>query len=321
MGTTTLAILAGLVYTLFKLLAEWRSGGLGGIKRHWQQGLSSTLAVACCVWGLLFGYHLFFRVPDHIYQEASTNRARLRPISGVIPVPTLFNSETLNRLGIAHQKLKLVFKEPDQFSVVAKRVISDEMQRMHDFLIDVGFDLSAEVPPLRIHAGGAVGMSWESPGTVYDEQLFVPTDGISDAETIRNLYALWVFRRMFRSAPFSPLGGGTFHANYNHLEVMSSLYSCYYRSGLANRNVCPHDWSGSSWMKAIWNIRQRYGREFTDSAMLFTVKAWGSFYRAEPTFDAFFKDRFLKGVSVLSYDVKLLADIEKILHDHGLGIQ
>src|ERR1039458_7279643 len=82
---------------------------------------------------------------------------------------------------------------------------------------------------------------------------FVPVLDSSDA--------LWVFRRMFGLAPFSPLGGGTFHANYNHLEVMSSLYSCYYRSGLANRNVCPHDWSGSSWMKAIWNIRQRRSAE------------------------------------------------------------
>ena|ERR1035437_1537412 len=319
MGTTTLAILGSLLYPLSEIVAELRSGGLSGMKRHWRERLRNTLAVAGCLWSLLFGYHLLYKVPEQINQEARTNGARLQLINGLIPVPALSNAKPSNRPEVAHKQLKLIFKGPDRFSVAARREISDQMQRMYEYLLDAGFELAADVPPLRTRAGRAVAMSWQSPGTVYDEQLFVPATGIADPDTIKDIYALWVFRRMFRSEPFSQFGGSISDANYNHLEAMASMYSCYYRSGLANRNVCAHDWSGAAWLKAIWNVRQKYGREFTDSVMLYTVKSWDPYNKPQPTFDAFFAPRFLKGVSVLSYDTKLRAGIEKILHDHNLG--
>jgi hypothetical protein len=317
MGTTTLAILGSLLYPLSDVVAELRSGGLSGMKRHWRERLRNTLAVACCWWSLLFGYHLLYKVPEQINQDARTNKARLQLIDGLIPLPALSNARASNRPDVAHKRLKLLFRGPDQFSLAARQRISDQMQRMYECLVDAGFEPTPEVPPLRIKAGGAVAMSWQSPGTVYDEQLFVPANGMADSEAIRNIYALWVFRRMFRSHPFG--SGEISDINYQHLEVMASMYLCYYRSVLADRNVCAHDWSGSAWLKAIWDIRQKYGREFTDSVMLITVKSWDPYNKPQPTFGAFFMPRFLKGVSVLSYDTKLSASIENILHRHNIG--
>src|ERR1035437_6533151 len=184
MGTTTLAILGGLLYPLLDIFAKLRSGGFSGMKRHWREWFRTSLAVAFCLWILLFGYHLFCKLPRQIYQEAEINSARLPPLHSPIPAPPLSSARLPDRPEGAHKKLKLIFKGPDYFSVAAKRAISEEMQRMYECLVDAGFDLTLEVPPLRASAGKVVSMSWQSPGTVYDEQLFIPDNGSAGEDTI-----------------------------------------------------------------------------------------------------------------------------------------
>ncbi len=71
MGTTTLAIGGSLVYPLGDLIRERRALGWNGLQKHWKERLKYSAIIAICWWGLLFSYHLFYKVPQEIRTTAS----------------------------------------------------------------------------------------------------------------------------------------------------------------------------------------------------------------------------------------------------------
>jgi hypothetical protein len=94
MGTTTLAVSAGVVFALYRALIEWRKNGWAGVKNHWGENLKYGLIMAMCWWGLLFSYHLFYRVPKSIRVTArKTKPPSIRPI----PLPDGWDKRTPSR--------------------------------------------------------------------------------------------------------------------------------------------------------------------------------------------------------------------------------
>jgi len=93
------------------------------------------------------------------------------------------------------------------------------------------------------------------------------------------------------------------------------LFSCYYRSSFAARNVCDHEWIGRNWNNKLWRIREKKGRTFSDHAMFFTYKRWNEPIQAsgQESFDAFFGFRFTRGLLVVDNAGHDLADIDQIL--------
>src|ERR1700730_1817984 len=70
MGTTTLAIGGGLIYPLADLISELRQRGLAAMNQHWKNRLKISVFIAVVWWSILFSYHLFYRVPQHIRAQA-----------------------------------------------------------------------------------------------------------------------------------------------------------------------------------------------------------------------------------------------------------
>jgi hypothetical protein len=75
MGTTTLAVSGSLLYPLIRLIQELNSSGWNGLKQHWKEQLKTTAIIALSWWGILFAYHLFYKVPHTIRNEAE----RIKP--------------------------------------------------------------------------------------------------------------------------------------------------------------------------------------------------------------------------------------------------
>jgi hypothetical protein len=99
------------------------------------------------------------------------------------------------------------------------------------------------------------------------------------------------------------------------MEPMASLFSCYYRSSLAGRNLCDHDWIGRNWNNKLWKIRSRKGKEFTDSIVFYTYKAWRPSSKGSKSFDDFFGLHFLPAVWIKDNGGQDLKDIGDILND------
>jgi len=73
MGTTTLAIIGGLLYPVSDLFSDLRKNGwtLEIISQHWRTRLKNSVFIAIFWWAILFSFHLFYQVPQQIRSEAA----------------------------------------------------------------------------------------------------------------------------------------------------------------------------------------------------------------------------------------------------------
>jgi hypothetical protein len=128
MGTTTLAIGGSLVYPLTDLIRELRSSGWNGLKQHWKESLKYSAIIALCWWGLLFSYHLFYKVPEAIRTEAQN----IKPpaVSKHVPPPDFWNATTTRgRITAAPHKALPPLIKRDAFSTLIP-LITEESRGM-----------------------------------------------------------------------------------------------------------------------------------------------------------------------------------------------
>jgi hypothetical protein len=156
-------------------------------------------------------------------------------------------------------------------------------------------------------------MAWTAPlDSVYDAEISIPEQWLDKPDDIKNVYALWAFRKLFGLID-SPLMS---NIEFKFLHSAASLFSCYYRSSFANLNVCDHDWEGRHWNNILWDIRGKKGRDFTDRAMFYTYKGWRQPLKAPDSFDDFFGNHFLQGVWIIDNRGKDLQEIGEIMRAH-----
>ncbi|MGD0921069.1 MAG: hypothetical protein ABSA70_04805 [Terriglobia bacterium] len=297
---------------------------------HWVSSMSlpkklgAWIIVALAVSGALWNSVRFFTPQDQpklppaveIAREVAKLVSPKQPDVTSAPgqaAPPAVNGVRLPKKNQPHL-LDLTFKNSPLFTPGRRERISMEMDEFYTYLTAVGFDLPKQIPPLGTHPGNAITMVWTFPlDSIYDAQISIPEGWIDKPDDIRNVYAMWVFRRLFGLLqPLEPAGRQQF------IEPMASLFSCYYRSSFASHNVCDHDWVGRSWNNILWEIRTKKGKDFTDSVVFYTYKAWKPSSKPPESFDDFFGLHFLHAVWVKDNRGQDLQDVEKIiLHAHG----
>jgi hypothetical protein len=207
--------------------------------------------------------------------------------------------------------------------------ITRRMSEFNRYLSDVGFNLP-NAPPIGIGtvrmlgtftmpaltvfatipgARVAVGANPEASSITLDEYAFRSLDIVTQA------YAIQTFQVLFNT-PNSQT------PNYNNRVMMSRVYSDYFRFSYLNRldNFGPPDEA----VKALWDIRQKLGVEFTDHSLMYAFKLPDD---VDPTADfaRYFSTRLLKGVSVMEPDIGLshpnissTDQVEELLRKYGL---
>jgi hypothetical protein len=235
-------------------------------------------------------------------QPTKNDSNQAKETTGLLPRPPQFP-----------RHLKLIFKNSLLFTAVRKERIADEMEAFDQYLTFVGFDTPKEVPPLGTHSGNAITMSLTTPlDSIYDAQISIPADWIDRPDDIRDVYALWVFRLLFKKA-FNSVNPEGQPFSY----TTASLFSCYYRSSFVGRNVCDHDWAGRNWNNILWEIRQKKGKSFTDEVLLYTYKAWYPLPKVPDTFDEFFGPHFSRGAWIKDNRGEDMKDIDEMIRAHG----
>ena len=70
-------------------------------------------------------------------------------------------------------------------------------------------------------------------------------------------------------------------------------------------------------MEALWDIREKKGKDFTDRAMYYTYKTWDP--KPIPgNFESKFLTRFLAGVWVIDNNGTSIEAVQSILARHGI---
>ena len=157
-----------------------------------------------------------------------------------------------------------------------------------------------------------MAMSWIGPSiSATTANISIPEQWLDDPERVRNVYAVWLFRKLFGLVDNPPW----LESQSRLVHIAASLFACYYRSSFVNQNVCAHDWIGRSWNNGLWNIRVKRGQDFADRTMFATYKAWAWVRpeKSEDSFDEFFSLRFLNGLSLVDPARRDLAEVQDIL--------
>jgi hypothetical protein len=164
----------------------------------------------------------------------------------------------------------VTFKDSPIFTQQRRKNIEIELDDYYRYLRNLGFDLPREIPPIGAsppHAvGSAGGGGGGLHGPVYYSSLIIPEDALDAPGSVRTTYSLYVFDRIFvwPDAWKSNLP----RAEVEDDEVAAWIYSCYFPWSFSGQSTCDSSAPGHQWVDAMWDVRQKYGREYADAYVL-----------------------------------------------------
>lgn len=216
-------------------------------------------------------------------------------------------------------RLILIFKDSSLFTSTRKGNIRNKMESFYQYLVMVGFDPPKEVPP--IGTGETGGSARIIPGPVYWSHISINAKHIDDPLAIVEAYAMFAFGDMLHA-------GDPNWRDSGQRTIASWILSEYFSASFLGRTPKIISTGRVRWVNAIWTIRQKFGREFTDKVMLFMLKSFNDSATedirtrkdtmSEDEFDKSFATHFLFGESVADNNMARYEQIARILKDNGL---
>lgn len=289
-GTTLLGITGTLVYPVADLVRDVSQNGWAAIGEHWRKRLKFSFIIGVVWWSLLFSYQLFYGVPHQINTSAERVRAPRSPVPPYPPAIAWITHETPVKTAAAPREIsppgigivvKPIFTNSPMLTAKRREEITRNINSFRDYLLDIGYEVPSQVPPIgvrktkpRVTGEGTVLMFSSTPD---EEQLYVIDTLIDKPDGILEEYGLWIFAHMLNEkVPVqSPWSISTDY-----------VFTLYYVSSFTN--VRPDEYAANEfghWLRALWDIRQRQGKQFTDSVMYYTAKNLDSTKNYD-TFDA-----------------------------------
>ncbi len=193
------------------------------------------------------------------------------------------------------------------------------MESFYQYLVMVGFDPPTEAPPIGTgEIGGSAGII---PGPVYWSHISINGKRIDDPLAIVGAYAMFAFGNMLHV-------GDPNWRDSGQRTIASWILSEYFSASFLGRTPKIISTGNLRWVNVIWVIRQKFGREFTDNAMLFMLKSFNDSATedvrmrkdtmSEDEFHKSFATHFLFGESVADNNMARYEQITRILKDNGL---
>jgi hypothetical protein len=211
-------------------------------------------------------------------------------------------------------QLKLEFKASPLFTSKRRVQIQLEVDAYCHYLKSIGFDVPKEFPPVGIRPGKVSSRGGIYPGTIYSEEIMLPEDYIDNPQRVIAVFSSYIFEKLLRPDPLADSNGFLF--------LSAIVFSNYYLADFGNtpppapRNGAPAD----KWISAIWDIREKHGKEFADKSLFYTFKQWHVPVDevANESFDAYFGRRFTIGVNVEDNMFQNAKSIAQILQARGI---
>jgi hypothetical protein len=229
----------------------------------------------------------------------------------VILVVLLFGYFTWPSTEEPPSKVRLHFKASPVFTNEHKKQITRTVSAFCRYLDVLGFDSPKEFPPLEVTPGSTVAWIRDTGQPIYGEKIILGEQNIDHPEKVRDAIAGYIF-------------DGFFQTGEPHLDDQQRLFRDNAAHILSRYYV--HSFEGNprthgKWNDAVWEVRQEYGKDFTDNALFYAFKAWDDqSVSSEDSFDRFFSGRFRWGVHVADNRYERSRRILEILEAHGLPV-
>jgi hypothetical protein len=289
------------------------------IRRGWREMLkrlaesltSAALIAALFTTGWFF-YRLLATVPSSVERDALRYLVLQR---NHIAPPRIALTQTSNRQDEAsrghHNVLKFNFKASPVFTQSRKDEISAEFERFHSYISSVGFDPPVVVPPIECAGEGSHLALVEGGASVYESKIVVGQAQLDNPRSMLRIWATYMFRQFLRQSPVA--------GDMELTATLSWIYADYYESSFIDRkNLQRPDDKGGAWLNALWEIRQKYGKDFADRAMFYSFKVLRDRAPSETTASLYFANVFRYGFHVVDNFFEKNTQLLGILRSHGL---
>jgi len=210
--------------------------------------------------------------------------------------------------------IRMNFKDSPLLTPPRRENISRTVDNFYRYpTVEVGFDLPAELPPMGVSPRGSLFLAGgQKDAPIYYSHIIVPEDALDNPDLIRSAYSTYAFERAL-----VPAQGPLVQMD----EAAAWIFFCYYPSSFSGNQICASDSPEGKWRSALWEIRSRFGRAYTDKLLFYTFKMWETSVNKQENFDVFFFNKLLAGESAINNDMGRFTAISSVITNHGIRIQ
>ena len=216
--------------------------------------------------------------------------------------------------------LHIIFKDSPAFTPEVKIQISDLMEDFSGYLAHLDIPVPDRLPPISIdsampHGGGAMGSPQEP---YYRSNLVLSKSAATDPKQLTDVIGVHIIDSILENPKYYS-GNALYAMGSGHSLRMYFKWSYWNDKGN----------EGDRWADAFWEIRQKYGQEFTDRLVAFTLRAMMDGPKEPPPkvgpgdiskIDGYIYKNVLIADSVVDNEQQKLGDIRNIFIKHELFV-
>jgi hypothetical protein len=211
--------------------------------------------------------------------------------------------------------VKMTFKESTVLTESRQHHIQWEINRYFLYLKKTGFDLPTDIPALgTTPEHGPMIIGGAQTGPIPTISILIPEDAVKRDDNVRFGYSVYTFNRLLWWPDM--LAPSMSREEKQDDEVAAWIMECYFSASYAGHKICEKGTPGYQWLEALWEVREKFGQDYTDGLMCYTATLWRNTQgKYVESFDKFFRYKLGSGESV-----KGSAPIDEIFKRHGLDI-
>jgi hypothetical protein len=293
--------LARAIFWLFGKLWEW--GPLSFIVGTVCIGVGIVLAQERMYWlaRSLVSLGAVIVVLKLVHDSFAENKPKKEVLAAFLIVGIILTLVTLGAWWIIEKMewkneilIRVTFKSSPVFTPKRQKQIIWDLNKYYRYMTDLGFDLPPDIPPLGLTPPHGLLLGGGSAGSPsYFSSIYISEDTVDDPKVLRFVYS----QSFFNSSLVNPYGASRPEAEDD--EIAAWVYSCYYPVSFGGQQVCATEAPGHKWNNAIWEIRQKFGAEYTDRLLCYSFKMWKAIpAKYADNFDRFFRYKLVSGETV-----------------------
>ena len=213
--------------------------------------------------------------------------------------------------------LALTYTDSPVLTDNVQRQITRDISAFHEYLVNLGIPISDQYPPIGVSSGPGSAQEHTSEALpVYRSKENITESWILDRRSVTDPYAYHViFEALRKRLDKHP------HVSGAQDGWVAMALAMYYNWSFWNYK--PPDAIGY-WSLPLWDIRQAYGKDFTDKLVAYTLKVIldSPEENANADFNLYFYNCLLKGDSVIEDSPQSkIPKMKEIINHDGISLE
>jgi hypothetical protein len=148
-------------------------------------------------------------------------------------------------------------------------------------------------------------------------QIYLPAESVRETNPLLIDYSFQYFGGMLERPGVVGIPQSADEAKYNSSAAW--VLGCYYTAAYLGKFACGRTDPIHVWVDALWEARNRFGEEYVNSLLYYSVRLW----RDRPpaytdSFDRFFRAKISVGESVKDSSPSRYRELDLIFQEHGI---